>query len=235
MKATKIISYVFAVIGTGLLVATFFVTTSTLNFVAKSKVTSGKVVDLVEHTSTDSDNHDSYTYAPVIDFTTADNQDIEFESDVSSNPPAYHAGDSVQVLYDPASPHDAKINSFFELWFASLILGLLGLVFAGIGYGLIIAGIRRAALIKKLLASGQKVEAAVKQVALNTSIKVNGRSPYQIICEYNDGGEVRVFTSDDIWFDPTEYLKEQKISVYVDPANHKKYYVDISFLPKMAR
>ena len=35
------------------------------------------------------------------------------------------------VLYDPAKPRDVRIDSFFQLWFAPLILGFLGFVFTG--------------------------------------------------------------------------------------------------------
>ncbi len=234
MKTVKIMSTIFAVVGLGLIAITVFMSLNTYNFIQKSKVTTGMVVDFVRQSSTDSDNRETYSYAPVVEFTTEDKQEIRFTSSVSSNPPSYDVDDSVSVMYNPASPHDAKINSFFELWFGSIIAGFLGLISSGVGFGLIISSILRSRTIKKLLESGQKIEVAIKQVALDESLKVNGRSPYKILCEYNDGGKILILKSDNIWFDPTEYLKDQKISVYMDPANHKKYYVDISFLPKLA-
>ncbi|MNC77488.1 hypothetical protein D3C75_1294550 [compost metagenome] len=46
--------------------------------------------------------------------------------------------------------------------------------------------------------------------------------------------EVHLFESDNIWFDPSDYLKDESISVFIDKKNPKKYHVDISFLPKIA-
>ncbi len=45
--------------------------------------------------------------------------------------------------------------------------------------------------------------------------------------------ELRAKQSEDIWFDPVEFIKSKTIDVYVDPVNFKKYYMDISFLPHM--
>jgi hypothetical protein len=65
---------------------------------------------------------------------------------------------------------------------------------------------------------------------------VNGRSPYHIISQSPDpaSNTVRVFESENIWFDPSEYIKEETIDVLVDPNNPRKYVMDISFLPKLA-
>jgi hypothetical protein len=41
-----------------------------------------------------------------------------------------------------------------------------------------------------------------------------------------------VFESDILVADPTPYLANQPIDVYVDAYDHQKYYVDISFLPQ---
>ena len=42
----------------------------------------------------------------------------------------------------PCCTRDARIDSFFQLWFAPLILGFLGLVFTAVGGGGIIAFMR---------------------------------------------------------------------------------------------
>jgi hypothetical protein len=64
---------------------------------------------------------------------------------------------------------------------------------------------------------------------------VNGRSPYQIISQAPDpaSNTVRVFESENIWFDPSEYIKSETIDVLLHPENPKKYVMDISFLPKL--
>jgi hypothetical protein len=39
----------------------------------------------------------------------------------------------VRVLFDPADPSNARIDSFMQLWFTPLLLAGMGSVFAGIG------------------------------------------------------------------------------------------------------
>ncbi len=51
----------------------------------------------------------------------------------------FDIGEAVAVLYDPSHPRDARIDSFFQLWFAPLIPGL---VFTAVGGGAIIASMR---------------------------------------------------------------------------------------------
>ena len=67
---------------------------------------------------------------------------VEFTGSVGSSPPAFDVGEPVAVLYDPAEPEEARIDSFFQLWFAALILGGIGLVFASIGGSGALAALR---------------------------------------------------------------------------------------------
>jgi len=48
-------------------------------------------------------------------------------------------GQTINVLYDPDDPQKARINKWFNLYFVPMLLGFLGLVFGGIGIGLVIA------------------------------------------------------------------------------------------------
>jgi len=73
-------------------------------------------------------------------------------------------------------------------------------------------------------------------VERNTGVAVNGVSPFRIATQWQDPatGEIRVFHSENVWFDPSDYLKDQPITVYLDPQNPHRYWVDTSFLPKLA-
>ena len=46
--------------------------------------------------------------------------------------------------------------------------------------------------------------------------------------------KLHIFESDNIWFDPTDFIKTDKIKVWIDRKNPKKYMVDLSFLPEVA-
>ncbi|MDR2174134.1 MAG: hypothetical protein LBE32_08070 [Burkholderiales bacterium] len=74
-----------------------------------------------------------------------------------------------------------------------------------------------------------------QSVALNTSLRVNGRHPFHVLTQWQDPitGEIRIFESHNVWFDPTQYCTNQQITVYIEPGDPKKYYVDLSFLPRL--
>ena len=233
MKVLKIISVVFSIIGVGMLVGSVFIFSNTSGFIGRAAEADGKVTDLERSRSS---SGSSTMYRPVVEFTTATGKRIEFISSVGSSPPSHRVGESVRVLYSPANPESARIKSFFQLWFGFLIVFFLGLVFAAIGLGMIFVRSRGRKRAEWLRQHGRRVKTAYKGVELNQSLRVNGRSPYQIISQSPDpsSNTVRVFESENIWFDPSEYIKSETIEVLVDPNNPKKYVMDISFLPKLA-
>lgn len=51
------------------------------------------------------------SYYPILRFRTADGQDIETSSDIGTDPPPAREGDRVTVVYDPAEPRTARIDS----------------------------------------------------------------------------------------------------------------------------
>lgn len=124
-------------------------------------------------------------------------------------------------------------SSFVDLWLLPMLFGIIGGVFFAVGFGMIMWGIKKSAAVKKLQESGRRIETEIKGVELNTHYRVNGRHPYRIISQFTEGNNIYIFKSDNIWFDPTNYIKTKTISVLVDPNNMKKYYTDISFLPKV--
>jgi hypothetical protein len=80
--------------------------------------TTGNVVRLDE---SDSGEGGCCVYSPVIEFV-AGGQTFTFESGNASDPPAYDVGEKVRVLYDPANPETAQIDSFFERWLFPIII-----------------------------------------------------------------------------------------------------------------
>lgn len=89
--------------------------------------TTGNVVQLEE---SDSGEGGCCVYSPVIEFI-AGGQTYSFESDNASDPPAYDVGQEVPVLYDPANPETAQINSFFERWVFPIII-IPAMIFAAL-------------------------------------------------------------------------------------------------------
>jgi hypothetical protein len=85
-----------------------------------------------------------------------------------------------------------------------------------------------------LLQSGQLIRADITDISLNQSIMVNGKSPFQIIAQWHDktNNQMYIYKSDNFWFNPTQFVSDKTISVYIDLNNPKKYHMDTSFLPK---
>lgn len=80
--------------------------------------TKGNVVRLEESNSSEGG---CCVYSPVVEFT-AGGQTYSFESGNASDPPAYDVGEEVSILYDPAKPETAQIDSFFERWLFPIII-----------------------------------------------------------------------------------------------------------------
>lgn len=123
---------IFLTVGLGLLGGGVYSFVSTREFLGNAVSANGVVIDLEEHWDSDDS---SYTYYPRVRFQTEGGQAYEFTGDVGSSPAAFDVGEEVRVLFDPADPSGARIDSFMQLWFVSVILGGLGLVFSIVGGG----------------------------------------------------------------------------------------------------
>jgi len=232
MRSVAIVKWVFTLVGLGMLVGAALLYLNTRSFLARASVAPGVVIDLVASRSSD-----SITYRPVVRFSTAVGERVEFASGTSSNPPSYAKGEAVEVLYSPNQPRDAKINGVFSLWGGSLILGGMGGVFLLIGVGIFVVPMLGARGDERLIRTGMSVETKFQSVELNTRFEMNGRHPFRVVTQWQNPAtsEIHVFESHNLWFDPTEYVKDRKIRVFVDRGNAKRYHVDLSFLPKLAR
>lgn len=232
MRTLNFIKYLFFLIGLGMLAGSLYWAFNTKTFLETAHSANGTVTDLIARRNSEGGR----TYAPEFSFETAQGRKVTVVSSSSSNPAAYDRGEMVEVLYLPEQPTEAKINGFFSLWGGSLIVGILGLVFTAIGGGMVLWSIMKRRKEEHLKVYGRPIITQFQSVDYNTSLKVNGRSPWVITSQWQDpqSRKIHVFKSDNIWFDPEDYVKEQEITVLVDRENYKRYYMDISFLPELA-
>jgi hypothetical protein len=89
---------------------------SSWQLVSSGEKATGTVIALSE-----SDSDGSTVYSPVIEFT-ANGKTVSFEGSNASSPPVYDIGEEVKLLYDPAAPEQARVNSFYELWLFPIII-----------------------------------------------------------------------------------------------------------------
>lgn len=115
------------------------------------------------------------------------------------------------------------------------LLIFIGAVFAAINGGMIAYRSFVTKRVEQLLQHGQLIQAKFQQVEINTSIQVNGASPFRVVAQWHDtrNNEVRVYKSANLWFNPAQFVEDRTIPVYVDLNNPTKYHMDLSFLPKV--
>ena len=233
IKLISITKYVFTIVGLGLLIGAFFVYKNNVSFIESAIETEGTVVDLVRSRSNDSS---SYYYKPVVNFKTEKGESIEFTSTTGSNPAAYSKGETVQILYLATEPQSAKIKGFFSLWGTVIILGGIGGVFFLVGLTIFLASMFKDRKEQHLKQHGTPVETKFQSVELNRGFEVNGRNPFKVVTQWHNPttSEIHIFESSNIWYDPTEYIADKPITVFIERNNPRNYYVDLSFLPKVA-
>lgn len=231
MRVYDFLKYLFSVVGGALLVGAFLWYQNTVSFLDEALGSPGVVTDLVYSRSSDSSS-----YYPVVRFEDETGQLIEFQSSSGSNPASYSRGEKVSVFYLPGEPESARIDGFFSLWGGALILGIIGGAFFLVGILMVLVPLIRKGRGAKLRESGQLVMASFRSVEQNTSLVMNGQSPFRIVTQWQDPAtaNIHVFRSDNLWFDPTDHIPGESIPVYIRPDNPKRYWVDTSFLPKLA-
>ncbi len=135
MSTDLTLGIVFSLVGGLLALIAVFLFIRTKNFMGKAQEVKGTVIEMVYSSGSD----DGGGYAPVYQFNTLDGQSIEVHDNLSSNPPRFKVGQTIEVLYDPENPQKARIKKWMNLYFASVLLGVLGLVFGGVGLATLIS------------------------------------------------------------------------------------------------
>lgn len=120
--------WIYLLIGIGLFGGGIYSYLSTGDFIAEAASAPGVVISLEREQDGDGDT----TYYPRVQFE-AKGRSYQFRGQVGSGYGTFKVGEQVDVLYDPADPHRARINSFVQLWFFPLFLGVVGAVFTAIG------------------------------------------------------------------------------------------------------
>lgn len=96
-------------------------------FKQRASTTEGLVVRLIE---------DDGSKAPVVRFRLPNGEDVTFQSNYFSKPPRYSVEEKVIVRYDPEKPEHAAIVGWMEEWFATSLVGGIGVLFSIIGIAL---------------------------------------------------------------------------------------------------
>lgn len=156
----------------------------------------------------------------------------EYESRLNSYSSSFYEGKEIDIYYDKDNPNKIGVKSLDLLF---LIFPGIGLIFFIIGGTGILVKINKRKSEKKLKENGELIYANYVETVLNTSYRVNGKCPYNIICERNNTLDSKkyIFKSKNIWINPENIIKEKDIKqfpVYIDNNNKKKYAIDVDIL-----
>lgn len=183
--------------------------------------TIGTIVDIYSHRS----NRDT-THKVLVKYNA---NDKEYESILNSYSSSFYVGKEIDIYYDIDNPNKIGVKS---LDYVFLIFPGLGAIFVIIGGTGIVVNISKKRMEKYLRKNGDIIHANYIETVLNTTYSVNGRHPYNIICEWNniEDGKKYIFKSKNIWINPENIINERNIEnfiVYIDLKNKKRYLVDI--------
>ena len=215
---------IFSAIGLIFTVVGGFITIYTLNY--ENKVdTVGTITSITSHRDSDGDT----SHTVYVTYNVGGNT---YESRLNSYSSTFYEGKTIDIYYDQNNPNKIGVKSLDLL---CLIFPGIGLIFLIIGISGLIVKKKKSNLEKRLKMSGTTIYATYVETIMNTSYRVNGRSPYNVICEWNNPADNQkyIFKSKDIWYNPANTIAERNIQqfpVYVDPNNMKKYAVDIDSL-----
>ena len=231
-RGARLIFFIFALSGTVLLAAGAWTGLRRYRFLQTATTAEGVVTENVYHRGT----RGSGSYYPRVRFQTASGETLILDGNFGSSPPAYRRGERVEVLYDADDPTRFFLNGFGSLWFVPVMLGGMGLMFAAVGFGPFVWQGHVRKRDDWLRVNGQHIFADFDCVELNTSVRVNGQSPWRIVCQWRDPAtnQVHVYRSHNLWYDPGKYITGKTMEVLVDPGNPRRYVVETSFLPRLA-
>jgi hypothetical protein len=217
----------FAGVGVVMMGASLWLYRGEQGFVRRATRTEGVVTALNYRTDSDGGG----AYYPVFRFTDDAGSTHEVQARAGSKPASREVGEQVPVLYDPADPDGARIDSYFNLHVGSFVTTILALVFGGVGIIWLWLARRAAALEEELRRSGVRIEARVVEVEERRNITVNRKHPWRIIAESDEPARAgQRFRSANIWDDPRPHMKET-VTVFVDRNDPRRHHVDIGFLP----
>lgn len=229
----RLLEGLFIFIGLVLLVFAFLVAKNNFNFLDHAVETRGVVVDVLV-----TKNEGKEYFRPVFGFRAGNGDERKFESSIESNPARYRKGEEVIVLYIPGEPDQlAQIKSFFSLWGGAIISAILGGVFLLSSLIPVLLRYRQKEKTINFQKYGLPINTTLLRVEQNEQwmTDVAGGYPYQVVTSWQnpETSETRIFKSDKIWFDPSKYIGNFPIRVFLDKNNPEKYHVDLSFLSKM--
>jgi hypothetical protein len=132
-KFPRTIGLIFMGIGIIMLTIAIYLVYSDYQFTEKAISVTGEVLSYDSYYSSDSDGGGSTMYTPTFSYS-YNGKEYTYTSSTSSSSPDFKIGEAAEILVDPDNPSNVLVNSFWERYLISVILGFLGAMFSGLGY-----------------------------------------------------------------------------------------------------
>lgn len=231
MKLLRIATAASLTIGLGLSGLAIQMGLSTRAFLATATAVQGEVRALMPERG-----NNGLLFKPVIAYTDHAGQARAYVSPVASNPPSFQEGEAVALWLAPPPSNEVRLNAFMNLWGGTVVCGLLGGTFALFGGTVMAVGWWRSRRANRLQSEGRQVLARIQAVELDQTFSMNGRHPYRIVCQWQDPRTqaLHLFESEPIWFDPSPFLKDEAMPVWINPDQPREHHMDLAGLPRMA-
>lgn len=195
----------------------------------------GKVVENYQSSSTDSDDHTSVSYYPVVEFQTPDGQTHRFKGSTGSSSPDFEQGTRVRLRYNPKDPGQAQLVNFSQFWLGPVVITAAGLIalFLGIGSFIVLFGDDNkglsdtgAAMKRQFLAARSdavRIEGRIKDV------REKEKGKYVFVCKalrpgasFEDEFQTDVFN-----FNPGLEFTGRPVTICLEPYKKGEYTVDL--------
>jgi hypothetical protein len=133
---------IFGGIGVVLLVIAFFLYTARQEFIGTAISAEGVVAGFEKRAgSSSSASRRTYVYAPIVRFTDSSGKQVTFAASAAGSGSDLQKNDVVEVLYNPVDSQDAKIATTFHLWAAPIVVGVIGVIFFGVGVLIVVVSV----------------------------------------------------------------------------------------------
>jgi hypothetical protein len=197
------------------------------HFIAQANLATGKVIAQKEQKASKS----GYEYAPTILFTSSQGRQHRFTPENYSKSYDYELGEHVEIYYLPGKPEETEIKSWVQ-WTPAWGMSFTGFVLLVLGITYLVKSIRAEKLYRWLVEHGKKITTQIHSIQEDPSQRLKeGGTPYVIYTQWTDPQTkgVHIFKSECMWYNPSPFVPPT-IEVLVDPANYKRYVVDLTYI-----
>jgi len=220
--------------GVLLIVSAFFWYGDIRQMIATYSFSPGTVVDFEQSVLSQGES-----LKPVIHFLSHKGEMVELI--LPDNNRGLVEGETVEVMYPASDPFSGDVYSEYILWGGPTLI-----LFAGMVMLLIVFVILAKNALddeKQEADKGTDMSEELSPLSLNTMFvnveknrgaEVDGHLPYCIYTQWRDPitSEVHFFQSQNLWLDPSQYIKRKKVKVFIEQSDLSQYNVDLSFLPE---